>query len=202
MLAILDRQHGTRHRDWAPGAAADLDGDGVVEVHEQEARITPLYAIEAAYELLSRGHEVELFSVGHYSERHAHAMTSADHVAPAKTAYVACHLNAAEPPGDYGMVLWRRGSRVSHHLAACLAAQLEILLPELSSVKIVETSPNDWTQRAHATVSGIKCDSDIAAVCFEPCFINQPTHRGLLVGDGPARIGNALAAGLLQWERS
>ncbi len=199
MLAILDRQHGTRYRDWAGGASADLDGDGVIDSHETEAKLTPLYIAEAYRRLVSAGHEAEAIAIGHYKDRHARALELAEAVKGANVGYIACHLNAADPPGSYGLVCWRSGSKPSKALAEQIAIALR-RLPELGgNVKVVEAKKSgDWS-RAYTTIAGVSPSSGVAAVCFEPCFINQPDHRSLLVGDGPRRIGKALAEGLARW---
>ena len=191
MLVILDRQHGTKAAgSWHPGAADDLDGDGVVETHEQEARLTTGYIGPAVVRLYELGHEVIVLGLGNYSYRHSLANAQAALVRGARVAYVACHLNAGG--GSYGLVIYHDAG--SHDLAQCLAVPLGAI-PALSRVVVADTTR---FPRARSTVVGIDAEH-IASVCYEPAFLDQIEHRALLSSLGLERIGIALADGLHAW---
>ena len=194
MLAILIRGHGTKARgSWQPGASADLDGDGVVE---QEARLVPRYLAEAYRVLAAADHEVEVYATGSYESREAHALEVASLVPGARVGYVQAHCNAGG--GDYGLIGWRTQSPASQALADRIAAALRAACPELAGVRSVDANAEAWP-RMYRILVGIPLGSGIAAVCYEPCFVDCPAHRPLLAPEGLARIGQALARGLGLW---
>ncbi len=201
VCAILDRQHTGKSAASADmGAWADLDGDGVQTIREYEALITPRYLWHAEVCTRSHGHLVIPMSDGTYTERHARAAKYASQAPQQRFAYVAAHLNAGNPPGEYGSIFYDERSSGGKALALAIADGLRARCPELARVRTFPSSRNDWTANAFATIAGIYTGpANLAGVCFEPCFINQPDHRPLLQGPGLQRVGMALADGINAW---
>ncbi len=199
VCAILDRQHTGKSAASADmGAWADLDGDGIQDVQEYEALITPRYLLHAEVCIRSAGHGVIPISDGTYVERHSRMIKYARQTPAQRFAAVAAHLNAGD--GDYGSVFHDARSTAGKALAEAIAAGLRARCPELARVRVFAASPNDWTANALATIAGIYAGpANLAGVCFEPCFINHVDHRPLLQGPGLQRIGMALADGIHAW---
>jgi len=195
-IVILDRQHhGKPGGRGDLGARADLDGDGMVEAHEFEANLTPLYIASARDYLEPLGIEVVVLEWGSYKARHAYANAIAGAADGAPVAYIACHLNAGG--GRYAAVLHDSRSRGGRGLAVTLADALEEEFDELSKGKAVPAGPG---KRAFVTYDGIfEGPGNISGVCFEPCFMDTPEHRPLLSPGGLSRIGRVLGAGCLTW---
>lgn len=117
--------------------------------------------------------------------------------------YVACHVNSA--PGDYGLVLHDERSRLGAQVAKAIQGPLS-RFEELSRV-LVRATPGETPERpwrnAHATIRHIfDGPNAMAAVCFEPFFIDQPAHKPLTWSGGLNQVGLALAEGLLSAARS
>lgn len=202
-LAILDRQHGANRKgagSWDPGAWVDVDGDGVKEAHEQEARLTPLYIAGAYQELAGAGWDVETLGTGTYSSRHTSARSLGSQEAGRPCAYLACHGNAGG--GDYALVAHDMRSARGRDLAGAIAAELE-KLPGISRCKVVPTTatdPQQYIRNLHATIAGIYSGPAwLAGVCLEPAFLDQPKHRELWTPEGGRLIGAALARALVVW---
>ena len=201
MAAILDRQHtGKSAHSTDLGAWADLDGDVQQDLEEREALLTPYYLLEAEGWLRQRGHAVIPISDGAYWERHARAATYARQLPDTRFAYVAAHLNTAEPPGDYGAIFFDYRSSNGEDLAEAIAATLASRCPELARVRVIPARHDDWTASAYATIQGIYAGpANLSAVTYEPCFLNQPQHAALLGEAGLRRLGQALAEGVHAW---
>lgn len=198
MLVILDRQHGYKEgTKWLSGACADIDGDGVKEDWEQEARLTYRYIQYAAGYLYERGHSVLIIDSGRYINRHGKANMRAKHY-DGKAAYVACHLNAGG--GDYSLVLHDARSAGGEALARCLRSKLKVLFPEYRDRKVRACGPDSWAN-AYATITGIYSGPrNISAVCYEPLFMDNVDHQQILNDeDGIRMLGEALAKGCLAW---
>ncbi len=111
-VVYLDRQHsgkpGKRAKD--TGAGADIDGDGTIELHEQEALLTPRYIWAAELALRAAGHIVIPISDGSYTDRfrriNSYVGTFPRHM---PQVMIACHLNAGR--GSYGSCFYDYRSR-------------------------------------------------------------------------------------------
>ena len=195
-IVILDRQHhGKPGGRGDLGARADLDGDGLVEAHEFEANLTPLYIASARDYLEAQGVEVVVLEWGSYKARHAYAGAIAGAADGAPVAYIGCHLNAGG--GRYAAVLHDPRSRGGRGLAVTLAGTLEEEFEELSKGKAV---PAGQGTRAFSTYAGIYAGpGNLSGVGFEPCFMDTEEHRPLLTPGGLTRIGEVLGAGCLTW---
>jgi hypothetical protein len=198
---ILDIQHaGRKSRPTDLGASADLDGDGVIERDEHEARLTPLYAMACQALAARDGVKVLRIDGGEYSARHRMAVDLAASDPSRRWLYVACHLNAGG--GNYGLVIADQRSTQGRNAAREVAEALEAL-PELTRTiaGVTAAEGSDWP-RAWGTISGIGAPGtprNIAGICFEPCFMDQPSHRPLLTAEGLTRIGEALYRGAVAW---
>lgn len=200
MIVIFDRQHyGKPGKPADRGAAYDLDGDGVVESQEQEANITPLYYLPAKAELERLGHSVYLLDSGWYPDRHKQANAIATQNAGKRVAYVACHINAGG--GSYSAVLHDERSRGGAGLASAVSNAL--LLASLSGVTkhlVHGSSATNVWKRGFTTIAGIYSGpSNIAGICFEPFFLDNPKHQWLATVEGGQAVGKALAIGLANW---
>ena len=199
---ILDIQHaGRRSKPGDLGASADLDRDGLVEAHEHEARLTPLYAQAAMDLAAAAGVPTLRIDGGEYSARHKMAIELAKSQPSRRWLYVACHLNAGG--GNYGLVIADRRSTAGR-VAAGLIADVLSALPELSRTIAGTTAAegSDWP-RAWSTIDGIFAGPpNLSGICFEPCFMDTPAHLPLLTGDGLRRIGAALYHGASAWARA
>jgi hypothetical protein len=198
-LAILDIQHG-RKRDGAPvdpGAAYDLDGDGVVgETGEREIDITRAYVGAARVGLETVGLAVEVLDSGSYDERHVRACVLARGASWA--GYIACHVNAGR--GTYGLVKHDHRSIGGRKFATVLAEELVRaavgLKPELTSAKVVPLTPSE---RGWSCIDGIyRGPAWLVGVLFEPGFIDTTSHRPLWTPAGVERIGAVLTRALVR----
>jgi hypothetical protein len=201
-MVILDRQHSgkfTHVKD--TGAGADLDGDGKIEVHEQEALLTPFYLLAAEMQLRTLGHDVVPMSHRAYSERHADACKVS--ATAAKAVYVAAHLNASgKAAKGYGSLFYDARSKSGPALGNAVAAALKVRCPELADdVRVIAANPGDWTGHAYNTISGVFVGRPVG-LCFEPAFIDSPNHRPLMGPGGLERIGKALAEGIHAWSQA
>jgi len=198
-VVYLDRQHsgkpGRKARD--TGAAADLDGDGVIGLHEQEALLTPRYLWACELALRAAGHTVIPISDGEYQDRFRRINAYAGSF-PASTPQImiAAHLNAGwnnQPGAGYGAIFYDHRSRSGPELASRIARQLRQVAPELNGVKCIAAKPDDWTRNAFATIQV----TQPIAVCVEPFFLDCPSHtRDLATPEGLNAIGRAIAAGI------
>jgi hypothetical protein len=217
MLAIFDIQHAGKPGKRDLGASHDLDGDGLVEANEHEARLTPLYVKGARAMLEPSGVRVEVLEDGAYSTRHRRAAELAkEHGGP--VAYVACHLNAGG--GDYGLVCYDYRSGNGSTLATELARKLRKRLAEHGVRRVLTgaTAPakrpsgslgvrwdllpkyNGATlwPRPYSTIQGIyKGPANLSGVCFEPVFMDSHAH--VLDEAGLELLGRCLASGLLSY---
>ena len=199
MIVILDRQHIGKPNKADLGAGADLDGDGVIEIHEMEANLTPLYIKGARQYLEIRNHNVNVIEEGWYSDRQRQANHVAKVNPTTSVSYVTCHLNAGK--GDYASIFYDQRSRSGKALAEHIADAVRAL--ELRGVKRVlakPANPNDWTKHAWNTIRHIyNGPNNISGVCFEPLFIDTEGHQQHLEPGPMNTIGQALAAGCLAW---
>ena len=196
MLVFLDVQHigkPSRRRtdDW--GAAYDIDGDGIIAQHEIEAANTWIYAGHAMQRLRELGHSVMALADGWYQHRHDRVNDYCDRMLQpgGHAAYIALHLNAGG--GNYGAIFHDYRSAGGPLLGAEIAGALRRLCPELSAVKTIPSSPNDWTKNAYGTIKNVQRP---IGICYEPFFMDSPGHLGLFSEDGLERVGIALAEGI------
>lgn len=192
MRIVLDRQHrGKPNKPGDLGAGFDSDGDGIVQVHEQEAMHTGLIQLAAEARLIELGHEVFPMSHGTYKERHQWANEHGVDV------YVALHLNSG--PGGYGAVFHDYQSKPHRGpaLAASIAEVLRRTCDELTTVKVLAADPRDpdW-KRPYYCIRGL---TSPIGIVFEPFFMPEPSHASLLLEQGKRRVGAALALGIHQW---
>ena len=196
-MVYLDRQHsGKPARPLDTGASYDIDGDGVIGTHEQEALLTPRYLLAAELALREMGHTVIPISDGTYGNRHRRVNAYAGTFSTSTPQiHVSAHLNAGwagNPGSAYGAIFYDSKSRSGPELASRVARQLRMVAPELNGVKCIPAKPGDWTKHAWAT---IQVQQPIA-ICFEPAFIDCPEHADLLSREGLYAIGKALARGI------
>jgi len=198
MLAVFDRQHHGKPNRNDYGAAADIDGDGVIEVWERESELTPLYINSAKKTIQSAGHTAMVEDEGWYSSRHERANINAKSV-DGPVAYVACHLNAGG--GDYCAVFYDYRSKNGRRLAEMVGSAVgELHIPSIGRVVIRAANPDDWTRNAYYTIKGLYAGpANISGICFEPLFMDNPEHQRLIAADGLQWIGTALATGIMRW---
>lgn len=201
-LTIWDRQHaGKRTRPTDMGAAADIDGDGQIEVWEREAELTPIYAEAGMAELTRLGlasHFIDPKGAGlqaDYPARHREAVALAQD--RSWTAYLACHLNAGG--GNYGLVGYVPGSTRGRALAEAIAAELQASVHVISRCR-VEALAGNWA-RGLPTIGGAMSTSApwLAGVLLEPLFVDAPEHQSYIHQGGLTEVGRAIARGVRRW---
>ena len=199
-VVYLDRQHSGKPGRKAEdrGAAVDLDGSGRIDVEEREAILTARYGLAAEIALIEAGHIVVPVSDGWYSDRHRRVNQYAG-TFPKEypQVYVSLHLNAGG--GDYGAIFYDHRSRSGPELSARIAACLRAEAPEVNGVKCIPAKPDDWTSAAYGTIGG---GMQPTTICYEPCFMDNPSHSDLLTRQGLAVLGRALAAGIDAWSNT
>ena len=183
-LVILDRQHVGKPGKDDRGAS---NGDLI------ETDLTAAY-IAAARDALERsGVDVLVLEWGWYSSRHEYAREAAKAVT-GKCAYVACHVNAGG--GSYGLVCYDSRSKAGKSLSDAVSATLE---PLAGKSRSEAASPENWGN-AYNTIKGIyEGPGNLSGICYEPGFIDSDDHRGLWYADGLVRVGEALAAGVVDY---
>ena len=203
MIAILDRQHFGKpnRRSEDLGAGVDLDGDGVIEAHEWETALTPIYLSACQLKLEALGVEVVTFPYEgqkmSYKQRHAEACRLARENPEARGAYLAAHLNAGG--GNYGLVIHDERSSGGKALAESIANGMRHYLPELYRVLVRGASSDSWA-RGLTTIRGIwSGPANLSGVCFEPLFMDNEDHQDLIKSDGLQRAGLSAAVGIEAW---
>jgi hypothetical protein len=194
VIVILDRQHHGKPNKSDKGARTELDGRTVHEVD-----LTHDYIEAASALLLAEGHAVYVLDHGWYSARHARACEIARENPDERIAYVACHINAGS--GSYGLVLHDARSRGGHALAEAVADALgPAAAPHIDRALVRAADREGSWSRAMTTIQGIwSGPANIAGICFEPFFIDSERNRDLLSPAGLTLVGQALAAGCMQW---
>jgi hypothetical protein len=193
---VLDRQHaGIPSKPWSRGAGFDLDGDGLVELWEQEANLTPFYIIAAERRLVEAGHQVICISDGRYSARHDRAKEYQADV------YIACHINAKG--SDRGVAFYDKRSSLGKRLAGYLAASMKDHLPELgTAIRMAcyddRAEGTPWLVNPWATIRGV-FDGKPVGICYEPFMLDRESHRQLTTAEGLERVGHALADGIIDY---
>lgn len=128
------------------------------------------YARVAKSQLEELGYEVYMTDwtlgvlVGSYPDRHTWANEHNIDL------YFACHVNASDPPGNYGLVEIAHNSRQS---TLATAAHVAGLFEEVLGIpgKIRRLEPGD---RGWVCIDGTHLRA--SAILFEPFFINNPDH--------------------------
>lgn len=219
-LLLLHPQH--RPWDGEYGAAADLDGDGVVgEVGERERDLVDRYVAAALEEGRRLGLDVRVLDPAadahlprDYAGMHALAAELARDLGYPRALYVAAHVNAGG--GRDGLV--GHDSRSGQGCkAALVVADALGALPELARVRTTAhvddrhhrgpdgrwktTEGKDaWLYRGWSCLQGIYRGPDcLAGVLCEPFFIDQVLHRPLTTEAGLRRVGVALASGAARY---
>ena len=198
MHVIFDRQHYGKPNRNDMGAGADLDQDGKIEIHEQEASLTPFY-IEGAREwLAAQGHTSVILDSGWYSSRHEEAVAIARKLT-CPVAYIACHLNAGG--GSYASSFYDArssgGKALAEHVTAAMS---EASFPGVSKVIHRAAESTGTWRHAYNTIKGIYAGpANLSGLCFEPLFMDHTEHQKLLTEKGLQEIGRALARGCLAW---
>lgn len=197
LLVFLDRQHsGKPHSVRDRGAWGDLDQNGRPDVEESEAFLTGQYLWHAERKLIELGHSVLPISDGRYSERHARVTQYAAASQATKFAYIAAHVNAGG--GTYASCFCDARSQQGPLLASAILDRLRPF-PEITAIKLVAANQDTYAN-ALATISGVY-KSRAVGICYEPAFIDAPTHRPLFTKEGLCRLGEALALGIDTWAR-
>lgn len=194
MLAILDIGH--------RGVPGSLHKRGARHQGFVEADLTPVYAAHAALALIELGHSAQMWptTAMSYEYRHAEAMRLGRQQ---KVAYVQCHLNANTGDDDYAATFYRADQPNRRQCADDVADALKREFsagPIKRSLSIVCHPAPHWTSRPLFTLSGFDAPPrGMAAICFEPCFLDNVDHHAMLTPGGLKRVGLALAAGLHVW---
>lgn len=177
MRVVFDWQHTGK-----PSAPRDV---GCVVAGETEVDITGRYIGAARSRLHSQGHEVVVLADGEYGERAARANA----LRPAL--YVACHVNAASTPVDYGAVFYWPNSTKGKAAAEAVAAKLRPLCP-WQDMRVL--AAGDGWERVRACIRSVVAP----AILLEPGFLTGAHGGPWLVGDAE-KIGEAIADGIHGW---
>lgn len=216
LLVIAYAQHGQRSRgDFDPGAWADIDGDGMREAWEQEARLAAAYGSLIAGMAEAQGAQgapVSGWFVGWgddidaltYDRGHAaineRARVWHEQNPSGLSVVLCCHCNAGG--GSYGLVSWDGRSALGRVAASTVALAWEAGLPMLARVKkspgVSDGQP--FQRRLHFTQRGAWFGPrQHCALTLEPGFVDTTQHRGLWTATGLEGIARATVAGLIAW---
>jgi len=218
---VIDIQHYGQTGNYrnSRGAGADFDGDGVVAAWEQEAEMTPYYVHAAAAKLTDNDVRTYILPLSPSSYRGRAAHISQLHLQAVQTWVKACeklavpfavppeprtfvvlaHLNAG--PGDYGLTLYHVNRTADKAVAVAIAAELG-RLPEIDrAVTRLATKTGDWKRAYFCLDMFWGADTNIHAALVEPWFMSNTKHQSLAGGDGPIRVGHAIADGILSCVR-
>jgi len=185
MMIFLDRQHLGKPNRW--------NDEGAKNDEMTETYLTSQYIFHAENHLRMHDIDVCVLSDGWYSDRHARVNEYCR--TGVKSVYVACHINAGVN-GTYGASFYDYRSSGGKILSECINRHLDLHCSELSSVKAIPAQPDDWTAHAFNTIKNV---GQPTAVCFEPFFIDAPSHALLKQPSGIHRVGIALAEGILEF---
>ncbi len=106
------------------------------------------------------------------------------------------HVNsgAANQPDHYGAAFYRAGDIAAKDCAEHIRGTLRLLAIDRSlAIECPGKPAGHWTRNAHYVISGAHCP----AITFEPFFIDAAEASHLR--EDPARVGYALADGILAW---
>lgn len=190
-MIIIDPGHGYRVTRDDPGAVFDLDGDGAFEMVEQERHLARLIAAYAHIALVLARVDSMVLGWGGYPWR-ASVAKQVDDAAPVDWCdVVQVHVNVGG--GTYGLVGYV--TQQSEARAEAIAAELRTLSEYTGGVRVDEATAATWP-RIRACLEPYRSDT-MRAVLVETGFGDAPAHRSLFAGDGPERLGRAIAAGLV-----
>ena len=200
MRIILDVQHaGKPSNPGDRGTGADQDRDGKIEIHEQEAELTPIIVHGASIAAADyEGVHVHVLTRGEYADRQRQANEICKKTQE-PTAYFALHLNSAStlPSPPYALVGFDARSKGSEALARCLAdawGKAGYVAP----VRIEGTTPTSaqsWQRNVNYTIAGVYAGpSLISGVCCELAFIQDTKGAGTagLLAQGAAIVNAAM----------
>jgi len=201
MIAVFDIQHfgqKGKHID-SRGAGADLDGDGKIETWEREAELTPFYASSASLFLAAAGIPCAFMPMqfSSYEER-AEEMVRLQKRANERVVVILCHLNAGGGADDYALTLFHDQRRGDEPLARAIADEMLSLVEINRSVCLAAEAAPHWTSRARYCLEAYaKAPKEVTAVLVEPWFLTTKDHQSLAGGDGPVRVGHAIARAII-----
>ena len=179
--------------DWQHHGKPGKDDHGASFEGLRETDLSSAYINAAKDALELAGVPVLVLAYGWYSPRHTYAREAAKAVT-GKCVYVACHVNAGG--GSYGLVCYDKRSGAGKLLSDAVSSELEKLVGKSRSEA---ASPSSWTN-AYNTISGVyEGPANLSGICFEPGFIDSEENRHLWYADGLVRVGEALAAGILNY---
>ena len=188
MVVFFDIGHGGRVVNGLFNQDPGATFQGLREVDLVEA-----YVSKARKALRDRKISSVVLSYGPYYQRQAYANSIAEKYPDEQFLYLACHVNSAEKPGDYALVLHDGRSKKGKGSAEKLGIFL--------GARVLSTSTEDWTKNAHETIDGIYNGSNnICGLCFEPFFINHPSSAEKRTEAGLQVLGNQLATAIFLLE--
>lgn len=188
MTVFFDIGHGGRIVNGAFNQDPGATFGNVREVDLVEA-----YVFHARKALRDRKISSVVLSYGPYYQRQAYANSIAEKYPEEQFLYLACHVNASDPPGDYALLLHDGRSKKGKASAEKLGVFLK--------ARVLATSTKDWTKNAHETVDGIyDGPNNICGVCFEPFFINHPSSAERRTEQGLKTLGTSLATAIFLLE--
>ena len=198
LIVIWDIQHvGKASRPEDRGAIADLNGDGVVGHDEKEASLVGQYVYAGIRVLGVEGVRSWFVGWGDYGHRHRMACRLAREFPETQFLYLACHLNAGG--GRYALILpdarSTEGQLAAPRVAMAIGTEFSV------DPRVRSATATDWTKNALYTIGGIyDGPRNIRGLCVEPLFIDG--HRALMTPHDLERLGEAIAAGVIDWWRS
>lgn len=179
--------------DWQHHGKPGKDDRGATYEGLEETALSHGYIQAACDALEVAGVPTLVLGYGWYSARHAYVREAAKAVT-GKCVYVACHVNAGG--GSYGLVCYDKRSRSGKHLSDAVSSELGKLVGKSRSEA---ASPSSWAN-AYNTISGVyEGPANLSGICYEPGFIDSEENRHLWYADGLVRVGEALAAGILNY---
>ncbi len=208
LMVVLDIQHGWKGSWYDPGAMCDQNSDGVIEEWEHEHSLSAAYAEYARMACAGFGLRCAIVPDEMRASNYADGMQWAnrlaqDHRGPA--AFVACHLNSVlgDPP-KRGIVGYYSASPRSRLLAQCLTQPLKQYVPDLveetAEIPVDPQADERYRRSMHYTIREVgKEVPGMAAVCYEPAFIQHLRGDRAAADRHCRRIGLALARGLLTY---
>lgn len=134
-IIVVDVQHaGVPDSKDFRGAKVDIDKDGIVELWENEAELTPLYAAALTRECAVLGHKAVVEAYGFYDDRHKRVAELAALFPDKQFVYFAAHINAGG--GKSASFFYDGRSVGGKRLAEVTAEQFKTGFPELSGSNI------------------------------------------------------------------
>lgn len=156
----------------------------------------------AAWKASRSEHSPVLITHGDYSERHAWAVRNGVRV------YLAGHVNAHDDHSiGRGKFFYHHetnpgnGDRLAELLAEETAEVCSRLLGTAYLCEAISSNRTDWTRNAHGTIRKFGATVRGIAVCCEPFFISNPTHRRAFCTNAAlTQIGQGYHRAVTRWE--